>query len=111
MISVTDRAKDLLYGVLQEAEEQVEIPDDDEVGIRLAPANVSGNGGSQQVELGLGLDRPQEGDQIFEHHGKKILILDEAVGDLLDGATIDAVDTPDGQRLTISQDAANQEAA
>ena len=84
----------------------MEIPDETEVGIRLAPANVSGNGGSQQVELGLGLDRPQEGDQVFEHNGKKILMLDEAVGDLLDGATIDAVDTPEGQRLTISPKAA-----
>jgi Fe-S cluster assembly iron-binding protein IscA len=106
MISVTDRAKDLLYGVLQEAEEQVELPDEEEMGIRLAPANMSENGGSQQVELGLGLDRPQEGDQVFEHNGKKILIFDEAVSDLLDGATIDAVDTPEGQRLTISQEAA-----
>ncbi len=104
MISVTDRAKDLLYDVLEQAEQQSGIPPQDDVAIRLSPTSGPDGAEGGQIELGLGLDRPQEGDQVVEHNGKKVLLVDESTGDMLDGVTLDVVDTPDGQQLTISQE-------
>ncbi len=104
MISVTDKAKDLLYDVLEQASQQAGVnAQGDEVAIRLATTNVSDDTNGGQVELGLGLDRAQEGDQVVEHNGKKVLLVDESTGEMLDGTTLDVVETPDGQQeLTIS---------
>ncbi len=102
MVSVTTEARDLLQEILQQAEQQgADI--DGSTSIRLAPTTQGGDGNSGQVALGLMLDRPQEGDEVVEHNGKKILLIDSTTSDLLDGVTLDAVDTPDGRRLTISQ--------
>lgn len=102
MISVTDKAKDLLYDVLEQAEQQAGIDSEEDVAIRLAPTAGPDGADGDQVELGLGLDRVQEGDQVIEHNGKKVLLVDESTGGLLDGVTLDVTDTPDGQQLTIS---------
>lgn len=103
MISVTDRAKDLLYEVLQQAEQQGGIEADTDVAIRLAPTSVTEDTAHPEVELGLGLDQPQDGDEVIEHNGKKVLLVDASTKDLLDGTTLDVVDTPDGQQLTVTQ--------
>ena len=103
MISVTDRAKDLLYDVLQQAEQQGGIAPDGEVAIRLAPTSISEDTASPEVELGLGLDHAQDGDQVVEHNGKTVLLVDGSTKDLLDGTTLDVVETPEGQQLTLTQ--------
>ncbi|MCL4370130.1 MAG: hypothetical protein M1380_04400 [Chloroflexi bacterium] len=102
MVSVTSEAKDLLQDILQQAQQQgADIEED--TSIRLAPTTEGGNGNSGQVGLGLMLDRPKEGDQVVEYNGKKVLIIDSSTSNLLDGVTLDAVETPEGKRLTISQ--------
>ncbi|MGE5617787.1 MAG: HesB/IscA family protein [Sphingomonadaceae bacterium] len=101
MVTVTAEAKDLLQELLRQAEQQG-APVDENTSIRLAQtAPVEGQEG--QVGLSLVLDEPHEGDQVVEHEGKKILLVDPATSDLLQGVTLDAVDTPDGRRLTFHQ--------
>ncbi len=102
MITVTSEAKEILYEVLEQAKEQSGVTDQD-VAIRLAPDVSAANADTGQVQLDLMLDRPQEGDQVVEHNGQKVLVVDESTADLLEGVTLDAVDTPDGRRLSISQ--------
>jgi Fe-S cluster assembly iron-binding protein IscA len=53
--------------------------------------------------LGLAVDEEREGDQVVEHEERKVLVIEPAISQALDGATIDAVDTPEGQRLTIQR--------
>jgi Fe-S cluster assembly iron-binding protein IscA len=102
VVSVTTEAKDLLQDILQQAQQQGAAVDED-TSIRLAPTTEGGDGSHGQVGLGLMLDRPQEGDQVVEHNGKKVLVIDSSTSDLLNGVTLDAVDTPEGKRLTINR--------
>ena len=98
MINVTTTARD----VLQEALQRAGVADED-VAIRLAPTPSAANAEGDQVQLGLVLDRPQDGDQVVEHNGRTVLVVDQMIADQLDGATLDAVDTPDGRRLTLNR--------
>ncbi len=102
VVSVTTEAKDLLQEILQQAEQQGAAIDQD-TSIRLAPTTEGENGDSGQVALGLMLDRPQDGDQVIEYNGRKVLIIDSSTSNLLDGVTLDAVETPEGKRLAIGQ--------
>jgi Fe-S cluster assembly iron-binding protein IscA len=62
---------------------------------RLLPANGQGDAPA----LGLTLDAPGANDEIVEHHGCSVLVLDSATSAMLDGLTLDLVDTPEGSRL------------
>jgi Fe-S cluster assembly iron-binding protein IscA len=103
MVNVTTEARELLSEVLQDAREQQGI-EDGEVGIRLAltttPAQDSSSG---QSRLDLVLDRPKEGDHVVEHGEDKVLIVDPTVSGILEGAVVEAVETPEGPRLNIKQ--------
>ncbi len=48
-----------------------------------------------EAELQLNSDR--------EHNGRKVLMVNESVGEMLDGITLDTVDTPEGRRLAIHE--------
>lgn len=100
MINVTPEAKDVLHDMLQQS------TDDEELGIRLVPAVPPEGEGGGQVALGMTLDRSGEGDQIVEHNGRKVLILDPTMSQLLEGDTIETVDTPEGKRLALNRKAA-----
>lgn len=101
MVSVTAEAKDLLQDLLQQAEQQGAVVDEN-ISIRLAQtAPVEGE--TEQVGLSLVLDEAHEGDQVVEHEGKRVLLVDPSTSDLLQGITLDAVDTPEGRRLTFHQ--------
>ncbi len=99
MVSVTTEAKDLLQNLLQQAGQQSGGLEEG-VAIRLAPTEVAENG---QVGLGLLLDRAQEGDEVVEHNGQTVLVVDQSTSDMLEGVTLDAADTPNGRQLTINQ--------
>ena len=52
------------------------------------------NGG----ELRLQLDTPQTGDQVVEAGDRPVLLVDPDLSNALDGATLDAVEGPGGDR-------------
>lgn len=87
MIQVTEKAS----GVLLEALEAK--ADDETQGIRLT--EVTGEG------FGLSLDVEREGDQVIEHKGRKVLIVEEALGEELEGAILDVVKSTRGPALTL----------
>lgn len=51
--------------------------------------------------LGLALDEERAGDQVVEHQDRKVLVIEQDISQSLDGATLDAVDTPEGTRLVL----------
>jgi len=84
MLNVTERAKQTLARLKATAESS----DDTEAGLRLLF-------GAGTTEFGLQIDREKPGDQVVEHAGAKLLLVDEALADALSDATIDA-DSSDG---------------
>ena len=90
MIVVTERAAEELKETLKEH------ATDDEQALRLTPAP----GGA----CVLTLDVEQEGDEVMESEGTKLLLMDASVAPALDGITLDCVDTPEGPRLTLSNE-------
>lgn len=103
MINVTTTAKDLLHNVLHDALQQSQAENSQEIGLRLTRTSETGeaNGGSGPFTLTV--DREQAGDQVVEHDGAKVLLVDQSVSTQLDGATLGTTDTPDGRRLTINR--------
>ena len=70
---------------------------DSEVGIRLVPSSLRPN------QLDMKLDKEQEGDQVVESEGVKILLLDPEMARVLEGMVIDCQETPQGVHFTISK--------
>jgi Fe-S cluster assembly iron-binding protein IscA len=55
------------------------------------------------ASLELQLDRPRDGDEVVEHRGRGVLVVDDASSDFLSGLTLDVVETPEGRALTLRQ--------
>ena len=89
MLKVTESAKQKLRETL------LANTDDREAGLRL---KMKSSG-----QLGLVLDRGSPADSIVEHEGSKVLIVEHELAELLQEATLDIQDTPDGPKLTIFQ--------
>lgn len=87
MIHVTEKASEALLQGLQAN------TDDQTQGLRLT--HIAGQG------YGLALDTEREGDQVVEHQGRKTLLVGQALAEQLDGAVLDALDSPEGPRLSI----------
>jgi Fe-S cluster assembly iron-binding protein IscA len=87
VLNVTEKAVDILANSL-EASEATE-----EQSLRLAR--------TPQGEVGLAIDEEREGDQVVKQEERAILVLDEEIATVLDGATLDVSDSPEGQRLTL----------
>jgi hypothetical protein len=51
--------------------------------------------------LNTRLDTVHPGDATFDHDGRKVLLLDEQVSQLLDTSTLDLQPTPEGERLVL----------
>ena len=47
------------------------------------------------------LDVARPGDATFDHDGRKVLVLDQHVSQLLDGSTLDLQPTPEGDKLVL----------
>lgn len=88
MVDVTPKAVDVLAEILERAN-----PGPSEA-LRLA----SSGGGN----LGLVLDKPKAEDQVVQQQDRTILVLDQDTAAALDGRTLDAVETPEGPQLTLS---------
>ena len=89
MLTVTEAAKDKLMETL------LANTDDREAGLRLTM--------KPPGQLGLVLDRELPDDSVVEHEGLKLLLVEHEVAELLQEATLDVQDTPDGPTLTIFQ--------
>jgi len=67
--------------------------DDPEIGLRLVV--------SEPQAFSLLLDKEQEGDQVVEHEGAKVLLVGQELSQALEGVTVDCQETTEGTRLTI----------
>ena len=78
---------------LERLREQQGIPDD--LALRLFPAQTD----EEEIVLGLDFAEPQEGDQVTEEHGARVLVAGE-IADQLADMTLDVVPDPssNGQR-------------
>lgn len=86
MLYVTDAAVDELRGMLEQTEAG------NSQGMRLV---------HNEGELGLQLDSPQAGDQVIAKGERPVLLIEPNLSTALDGATLDAVDMPEGRQLTL----------
>lgn len=89
MVMITTRAKETLAQIRASA--NVSDPD---IGLRLEAANAG---------FGLFPDREKPGDQIIEHDGDKILLIDDKLSEALAGARIDCKRTGDEVQLVIGR--------
>ncbi|MGQ9674648.1 MAG: hypothetical protein ACUVX1_03170 [Chloroflexota bacterium] len=101
MVKVTDQAKRALDDLRSDA--MSKLPQEgeakEEPTLRLI---------IQGSQAGLALDYPQQGDQVVEHNGHPVLVVDPMVGQVLDGTTVDVTDTPEGERLRIYREEEQQ---
>ena len=95
-MNVTPQARTELHEMLMRALSQRTDSRDDgpALSFRLMPST-----GGESPGLGLTLDAPKKSDEVFEHDGRSVLVLDASVSAMLDGLTLDVVDTPEGARL------------
>jgi Fe-S cluster assembly iron-binding protein IscA len=89
MVAVTTRAKEALAELRASA--KVDEPD---VGVRLA-ADTPGT-------LALFADRQKPGDQVVEHAGSKVLLIDEELAEGLTGAQIDCERSASGAHFFLA---------
>jgi hypothetical protein len=100
MLDVTNPAKTELLGVLRRvvAQEGASIPEDEPVGLRLVASD-----DPKDPQLGLALDSPREGDEVVDHEGSSVLIVDARTAQRLADRTLDVIETPDGLRLGLRE--------
>ena len=89
MLNVTEGAKKVLKETL------VTNTSDPRAGLRLV-ANEPGL-------FTLVLDQEKKGDQVVEHEGSKVLLVDRELSRELGGETIDRQESPEGARLVMSK--------
>jgi Fe-S cluster assembly iron-binding protein IscA len=97
MVTVTTRAKEALARMRTSANVS-----DPTVGLRLEEA--------AEGRFGLFPDHEKPGDQIVEHEGAKVLLIDDELAELLAGARIDGQTTDQGLQLVIAKPKKNEEA-
>jgi len=90
MLTVTDNAKKRLKEIVSA---KVNNPQDC---LRLITSGPAG-------QYGFSIDREMPGDQIVEHKGTKVLLVEGQLADRLEGLTLDIEDTVNGPDLAISQ--------
>ena len=87
MLGVTERARQELKRILSDN------VDDPQAGLRLSA--------SSPGKFGLHIDIEVPGDQVVEHDGSKVLLVEEGLVASLEGVTLDVEDTPEGPKLTL----------
>lgn len=88
MIGVTERAKEELKKILST---KVDNP---QASLRLMASGPQG-------QFGLSIDVETTGDQVVEHKGSKVLLVERELADRLEGRTLDVEDTTEGPKLVI----------
>ena len=95
MVTVTTRAKEALARMRASANVSDPNVSDPMVGLRLEKATAG--------RFGLFPDHERPGDQIVEHQGTKVLLIDDELTESLAGAKIDGKPTDQGLQLVIAQ--------
>lgn len=67
-----------------------------------APAEAAVRLSVEAEGLRAAIDAQRPGDAVFDHEGRKVLLLDEHASEALSERTLDLQPTPDGARLGIS---------
>jgi len=88
MVTVTEAAREELLLILESSGAQ-----EPGVGLRMVP--------DQQGNIGLVLDTEKEDDQVVEHEGARVLLVDGEVSRALKGWIVDYQDHPEGRRLVV----------
>ena len=95
MLQITRAARAELHEMLDSALSNEKSDErEPEVGFRLVVADDA----DERVRLGLTLDSMRPGDDVFDHEGRHILLVDEAAAPLVEDLTLDVVDTAGGRR-------------
>ena len=108
MVKLTESARRFLRNLLQQGKSKA-IEDGtnetavDELVVRMAPISSSDASGSQ-MGLKLAVERPHRGDEVLVEQGEPLLAVHPVLGELIEGVTLDAVETPDGGRLQIKRE-------
>ena len=89
MIEVSDGAKAQLKNMLAE-----NSADKDAI-LRLTA--------SDEGQLGLIMDKEMPGDQVVEHEGAKVLLVEEHLASHLSSVSMEVEETPEGPMLTLKQ--------
>ncbi|RPJ64012.1 MAG: hypothetical protein EHM12_00825 [Dehalococcoidia bacterium] len=89
MIEITDEAKKELKKML------AENAADPSVLLRLAA--------NEQGQLGLVMDKEEQGDSVVEYEGTKLMVIDEHLASHLEGISLEVEDTPEGPSLMLTQ--------
>jgi hypothetical protein len=93
MLHVTPEARAELHGMLARILDQRPHFDPAvDLGLRLVV---------KRSRLGLTLDSPRGEDEVMEHDGLSVLILDSAVSEFVENLTLDVVERPEGIRLEL----------
>ena len=87
MLTVTDRAKDLIAQALEQNEAE------DGQGLRIYLTD--------EGEFEMGVDQIREDDQVVEQGGRPLVLVDPEVSWELEGATLDAEQGPEGLDLML----------
>jgi Fe-S cluster assembly iron-binding protein IscA len=87
MIEVTERAKKELKGLL------TSTVDHPEACLRLRTG--------EEGKLGLGIDVELPGDQVVEHEGSKLLVVEAELANSLKNVAIDVEDSDEGRQFII----------
>lgn len=89
MVNVSSKAAEALHATLEQNER-----DPSDV-IRIARTDEG---------LALAIGSRQDEDQVVEHDDRTILAIEPAIATALEGATLDAVESPEGMQLVIRRD-------
>jgi hypothetical protein len=99
MMEITQDARVELWRALEQLAPEGA---DRELGFRVVPAQTTPNKPNGEPDsLGLTLDKPRDGDEVYPHEERNVLLLDRTVAEQLDGLTLDVADSPEGKRLEI----------
>jgi len=92
MLKVTENARELLKEIL------TTHSDEPDAGMRLTL--------NTQNQLVLVLGKKEQGDQVVEHQGTKVLLVESQLESVLGDATVDVEKTTDGPKLTLQKGSA-----
>lgn len=90
VIEITDAAKKELKRILNENTQD--------------PAMVLRLTATPDGSLGLMLDNTAAGDNVIEHDGVKVLVVEEGLAGMMSGVNMDVEETPEGPMLTFKGD-------